>query len=196
MLTTRGGNLSSPALIEAAQRTRARLVVLLTDACSTGFSAVTATGASPVASFAAPPAVQVGYETSRILSSLFLDHEGIVHVNGSTWRTATASGEFGWNNDADGALFTSALTRTLMESRFEQLDANRDGVVSWSELQGPVTDLSRSLFDSYKDGYLSRHFPIDSVNLDRLRGQGRRRRSSSVRLVDRSLSGERGSTVG
>ena len=170
LLATSGGNLWSSALIEEA-RTRAPLVVLLTDACSTGFSAVTATTASAVTGSGAP-AAPVGYETTRILSSLFLDHEGVVHINGSTWRSETATGEFGWNNEVDGALFTSALTRTLTESRFDQLDVNRDGIVSWPEVQGPVTALSRSLFDTYKEGFLSGRYQISAVDLERLRGQG------------------------
>ena len=63
LLATSGGNLWSSALIEEA-RTRAPLVVLLTDACSTGFSAVTATTASAVTGSGAP-AAPVGYETTR-----------------------------------------------------------------------------------------------------------------------------------
>ena len=172
VLGTSGGMLWRSDLIEAARNTKARLVVLLTDACSTGTLSQTTAAGSSASDLGVPhAAAQADPDAARLLKSLFLDHEGVVDVNGSTWHAETASGEFGWNNEVDGAPFTSALTRTVMEGRFEQLDTNRDGIVAWSELQGPVTALSQSLYEKYKADFVGGRWPITSIDLQHLQGQ-------------------------
>ena len=126
---------------------------------------------SPANSVVVPSGVPAGPDTARVLHSLFLGHRGVVDVNASSWRPEARSGEFAWHNSRDGGLFTLALEHVLKGGRSDQLDSNRDGIVTWSELEASVATVSRSFYDRYKAGFFGGELLIDPVNLQRLQGQ-------------------------
>lgn len=109
-------------LRKAMEEKKAGLTVLLTDCCSARCSIVPE-DAREVLPRALPGKVK---EVNPVLSCLFLRHRGIVDV------TAADDNTIAFGDDGDGSLFTRSLTK-LLRARLADLDANKDGFVSWTE---------------------------------------------------------------
>lgn len=110
---TNGPPLFRSEIVLELRRLRPRLAVLLTDCCSNLVNAA-----------AAPAAPMPGDQVAR---SLFLRTRGYVSINAAT------TGESAWC-DMTGGFFTTALRDTVLFGRLEDLDANRDGLLTWAEV--------------------------------------------------------------
>jgi Caspase domain len=97
-----------------------RLIVLLTDCCST----IRQRHVAP-----APRAPGLGGPPKwAVAGCLLLQHRGVVDI------TASCPGQPAWPNSLGiGGLFTESLVELLDASNLELLDQNKDGFVEWDE---------------------------------------------------------------
>jgi hypothetical protein len=146
---TSGGDLPRSELRAAITRQQPRLAVMLTDCCSSAarFRPPKTAPAPGAAAPGAPPGV------SKLMRCLFFEHRGLVDITGATYDARTGKGEFGWYGP-QGGVFTTALTDALLFSSFEEIDASRDGFVTWTEFDRALRKFERQTFDRYKQDRL------------------------------------------
>jgi hypothetical protein len=111
------------------------LVVLLSDCCSTS---LTASGSTE----RAIPVPHLPDSITPLLRDLFFRSRGVVDVN------SAAPGSPAWGDDAWGGLFTRSLCGMLNKKPTE-LDANKDGFVSWDEFLPRLQADTTKLFGSW-----------------------------------------------
>jgi hypothetical protein len=126
-LRMNGGKILDRArLLEAMQAKSPRLAVVLTDCCSL-YVGETALYALP-----APD--------PDVFRDLFFRHRGVVDA------TAARKGQEAVGDTLLGGFFTHALAMALTGAPKAELDATRDGVVSWDELLAVVSRDTASAF--------------------------------------------------
>ena len=146
---TSGGDLPRSAPCAAILRRQPRLAVMLTDCCSSAarFRPPKTAPAPGAAAPAAPPGM------SKLMRCLFFEHRGLVDITGATYDARTGKGEFGWYGP-QGGVFTTALTDALLFTPFEEIDASRDGFVTWTEFDRAVRKIELQTFRRYKQDRL------------------------------------------
>ena len=90
---------------------------------------------------------------SKLMRCLFFEHRGLVDITGATYDSRTGKGEFGWYGP-QGGVFTTALTDALLFTPFEEIDASRDGFVTWTEFDRAVRKIELQTFRRYKQDRL------------------------------------------
>ena len=122
---------------------------MLTDCCSSAarFRPPKTKPAPGAAAPAAPPGV------SKLMRCLFFEHRGLVDLTGATFDARTGKGEFGWYGP-QGGVFTTALTDALLFTQFEEIDASRDGFVTWTEFDRALRQIELATFRRYKQDRL------------------------------------------
>jgi hypothetical protein len=146
---TSGGDPPRSQLRASILRLRPRLAVMLTDCCSSAdrFRLPKGAPAPGAAAPGAPPGI------SKLMRCLFFEHRGLVDITGATYDARTGKGEFGWYGP-QGGVFTTALTDALLFTPFEEIDASRDGFVTWTEFDRALRKIERQTFQRYKQDRL------------------------------------------
>lgn len=151
-LATSGGNLRRSDLVHWMQIKNPRLIVLLTDCCSS------------MATYVPPWGFASKGDAARTMRSLLFDAGGEVNITAATYDEDTQQGEYGWfvnyrlPNGAivpGGGVFTMSLCHVIEFTPFERLDVDRDGIVSWREIMPPLRQTMDSNYQSLKSGALA-----------------------------------------
>lgn len=139
---TEGPPLLRSTLRAELARLRPRLTVLISDCCSNVVKLPPAVGAP-----GAP-------DPTKTLRSLFLRTYGVVDINASTFDPRTGLEESAWGL-ADGGIFTKALDETVLMTPFDELDRNRDGLVTWGECLPLVRNKTAGFYADYRQQVLA-----------------------------------------
>lgn len=140
-----GGRILQRAALLAALREKGpRLVVLLTDCCST-YVGKTALYAPPL-------------PDPSVWRDLFFRHRGLVDV------TAARRGQVAVGDELLGGIFTQAVAQVLTQKPRAELDRDRDGIVTFSELLPEIVKATQGTFEMLHPRGLT-------VRAEALRGQ-------------------------
>lgn len=131
-------------LADAVKSRPGRLKLIVTDACSSYDPSVP----SKLVSFASP----VPRKNKKMITDLFGEHEGVLHVNGAS------EGQYGWTNATGGSYFTESF----LEAIKPDADMNGDGFVEWGEVFAIAQNATEEKFKQKKNaGSLSLNPPDD-----------------------------------
>jgi Caspase domain len=125
-------------LRDVMQEKQPGLVVILTDCCSNIVRLKESK--RPVSEFVTPKVV------TPVVRNLLFQHRGIVDISAST-------NEPSWGDDRQGGLFTRSL-RATMESKVADLDANKDGFVTWAECFPVLSKKTNEEYLRYKSEHM------------------------------------------
>jgi len=140
-----GGKILDRAALVAALRAKGpRLVVLITDCCST-YVGKTALYAPPL-------------PDPSVWRDLFFRHRGLVDL------TAARRGQVAVGDELLGGVFTRAVAQTLTMTPRAELDRDRDGIVSFAELVPEIVRGTQGTFEMLHPRGLT-------VRAETLRGQ-------------------------
>jgi hypothetical protein len=120
-LALNAGPLTRAELREAMNARQAGLSVLLTDCCSSMVRMPRGHLYAEMAPAAAPNDLP-----AKLMGDLFLRARGVADITASTLDLA-------WGDDRGGGMFTTALSSVILNRDWHDLDADRDGTVSWKE---------------------------------------------------------------
>lgn len=123
------------------------LVVIWTDCCS---NFVRLPGSAKPTRAPVLPAK----ELNPIVRSLLFQHRGVVDITAATDAPS-------WGDSEDGGVFTRTLVR-LCSGKLADLDANKDGIVSWKEFFPKLEAETERTFLSYARKHRSRGEMVDS----------------------------------
>jgi hypothetical protein len=146
-LTTERGPLFRQDLRAALVAKGARLVVLLTDCCSS----VVRIEAHPQAPAPRFPEREP-QPINPLLRNLFLEHRGVVDI------TAATEPQAAYANNLIGGFFTNALSQQLFSYDGRAADQNQDGFVTWTELFAPIRDATHEVYRSFRNEVLRNAF--------------------------------------
>jgi hypothetical protein len=135
---------------EAMKKTKAGLVVILSDCCST----LTKFSNKPFDGLTRPVTPESGTGMHPTLEHLFFGHTGIVDI------TAAADGEASWSDFKDGGIFTRTLAAAML-CRPESLDTNGDQLVTWAEFFPRLKKDSEGTFKTWSATMRGRGEVID-----------------------------------
>jgi hypothetical protein len=130
--------LSRRELRDVMQEKQAGLVVILTDCCSNIVRLKESK--RPVTEFNPPR------EINPVARNLFFQHRGIVDITAST-------NEASWGDDVRGGLFTRSL-RAGIEGKVADIDANKDGFVTWAEFFPVLVKKTNDEYLRYKSDHI------------------------------------------
>jgi Caspase domain len=133
----KGRKLLSRADLLASMRTKnARLVVVLTDCCSTiRQPRVAPSKTSPRVLELRPP------PKWAVAGCLLLQHRGVVDI------TASCPGQAAWpDSSGESGLFTSTFAGLLAPNNLHILDQNKDGFVEWNEFYPELAKRTQQAF--------------------------------------------------
>ena len=159
-LSTSGGDLLRSTLVETMNKSHPRLIILLTDCCSTSGKI------GMVPSPAGPPYNQ------NLVKSLFLRHTGIVDITACSYKSPNDF-EYAYFYPKTGGVFTDAFLITVDSGyKNNDLDLNKDGFYEWKELFPTLTKTTQSSFEMYKQQVMNGRITFDNNrDLQRLLGQ-------------------------
>lgn len=138
---------------EAMKRTKAGLVVILSDCCSTP----SRLAGKPFFGDTRPVTPESGTGMHPTLEHLFFSHKGVVDV------TAAADGESSWGDARDGGIFTRTLAAKLL-CRPDDLDTNGDKLVTWAEFFPRLRKDSEGTYKTWAAKMRGLGDPIDQPN--------------------------------
>jgi len=135
-------------VVQAMEAKKADLVVVLSDCCSTP---KLPRGKEGIKKRSLP--AQSLHPTVR---SLLFTARGTVDVTAATDNAS-------WGDNQDGGLFTRSLSAGMQKPPSE-LDADRDGTVSWEEFFPRLQKDTKKLFDEWRKKMIARGEDIDGRN--------------------------------
>jgi hypothetical protein len=146
-------------LVKGMESTKAGLVVLLTDCCSTPREAPFGDDAPPedmVAARSITAASRVATKIHPTVRNLFFQARGTVDITAATDNAS-------WSDVRFGGLFTRSVC-TMLCLPIKEVDKNGDGVVTWAECFPQLQKGTDSLFRVWRGQMISRGESIPDRN--------------------------------
>lgn len=130
-------------LVQTMEKTRAGLVVVLTDCCSSRYKLNMGTLVQK------PPHIPVN-EPTQVFRCLLFQHRGVVDITAATYDEKKKQNEAAYGDENQGGIFTRTLGK-LLSTDLKLLDKNKDGFVSWEEFFPVLESETQKTFTKWSE---------------------------------------------